>query len=260
MSRIKTRIKTITLEEERIYQGNLILVNAKHPLRFIQKEGLVPVNSKFPDILLKNDAANILQVILEKVHCYDEIVPVSGFRSAQEQRQIYEDSLRDNGESFTRKFVALPGHSEHQTGLAIDLGIKKEEIDFIRPDFPYEGICQEFRKQAIRYGFIERYQSTKEQITGIAHEPWHFRYVGYPHSTIMNNNQLSLEEYVKFIKKYKYGKEHLITESDGMEIGVGYVPAKGKQTVITIPEKSVCQVSGNNVDGFIITLWRDRNE
>jgi D-alanyl-D-alanine dipeptidase/carboxypeptidase len=76
----------------------------------------------------------------------------------------------------------------------------------------------------------------------------------------MDRNQLSLEEYVKFIKNYKYGKEHLQTEMEGIQIEVGYVPAKGKQTVIAIPKQSVCQVSGNNVDGFIITLWRDRNE
>lgn len=78
----------------------------------------------------------------------DSIVPVSGYRSLNEQMDIYNDSLKDNGEDFTRKYVALPKHSEHQTGLAIDLGLNKEKIDFIRPDFPYDGICGTFRRFA----------------------------------------------------------------------------------------------------------------
>ncbi len=253
-------MKTITLQKENIYKGNLILVNAMHPLRFFPEEGFIAADIKFPHILMKNDAANILSLILKKICSYDEIIPVSGYRSETEQRQIYADSLRDNGENFTRKFVALPGHSEHQTGLAIDLGLKKDIIDFIRPDFPYEGICQEFRKMAIRYGFVERYQRTKEKITGIAHEPWHFRYVGYPHSDIMNAHQLSLEEYVDYIKRFEYGREHLQREIHGKPMEVFYVPANGSKSTISIPEQSVYQVSGNNVDGFIITLWRSGNE
>ncbi len=253
-------MKTITLEEEKIYKGNLILVNAQHPLRLFHEEGFIPADINFPEILMKSDAANILQLILKKIRCYDEIIPVSGYRSVTEQRQIYADSLRDNGEGFTRKFVALPGHSEHQTGLAIDLGIKKDVIDFIRPEFPYDGICHEFRKAAIHYGFVERYQRMKERITGIAHEPWHFRYVGYPHSDIMNANALSLEEYIDFIKNFKYGKEHLRIETNGKQIEVFYVQSDTAKATISVPEQSVCQVSGNNVDGFIITLWRNRNE
>ncbi len=115
----------------------------------------------------------------------------------EEQTQIYEDSLRENGGEFTKKFVALPGCSEHQTGLAIDLGLCKEEIDFICPDFPYEGICQKFRQMAPDYGFVERYPAGKEKVTGIGHEPWHFRYVGRPHARIMTDRGLVLEEYLE---------------------------------------------------------------
>ena len=75
----------------------------------------------------------------------------------KEQQDIFKQSLKDNGRTFTQQFVALPGKSEHQTGLAIDLGLKKESIDFIRPDFPYIGICQQFREKSVPYGFIERY-------------------------------------------------------------------------------------------------------
>ncbi|MFT4145940.1 MAG: M15 family metallopeptidase [Mobilitalea sp.] len=253
-------MRTILLEQEKIYRGNLILVNANYPLRTFQDEGLIPADMRFPKIRIKVEAANLLQLILRKIHCYNEIVPVSGYRTVKEQRKIYTDSMHDNGESFTRKYVALPNHSEHQTGLAIDLGIKKEKIDFIRPDFPYEGICQEFRKAAAHYGFIERYQNSKEKITGIAHEPWHFRYVGYPHSEIMSTKGLSLEEYVDLIKEFQYGKEHLFRDHDGKQMEIFYVPCDAKGTEILVAEKSVYQVSGNNTDGFIVTLWRNNNE
>ena len=83
--------------------------------------------------------------------------------------------------------MALPGCSEHQTGLAIDLGKAAGYIDFIRPAFPYDGVCGRFRRLAARYGFIERYQRGKEEVTGISAEPWHFRYVGAPHAQLMES-------------------------------------------------------------------------
>ena len=166
-------MKQVIIEREKIYRGNLLLVNASYPLKNTEKErkkGLVPACVYFPAILLKRDAANILQMVLEKISPGSLIVPVSGYRTQKEQEDIYNGSLRDNGEEFTKKYVALPCHSEHQTGLAIDLGLYKEKIDFIRPDFPYTGICNKFRKAASAYGFIERYQKDKEDITGsIAH-------------------------------------------------------------------------------------------
>lgn len=125
----------------------------------------------------------------------------------EEQQSIFDSSLLENGEEFTRKFVALPGCSEHQTGLAIDLGLKQEEVDFICPEFPYTGICQKFRERAAAYGFIERYQKEKERITGISQEPWHFRYVGCPHAKIMEKYHLCLEEYSELLEQILYGKE-----------------------------------------------------
>jgi len=242
------------LNREKIYSGNLLLVNADHPLRSREVNGLSSVDMRFPGILLRRDAANILRLILKKISAGAKIVPVSGYRSSEEQTEIYENSLKENGREFTKKFVALPDRSEHQTGLAIDLGLKKEKIDFICPDFPYEGICETFREAAPEYGFIERYAKEKEQITGISHEPWHFRYVGYPHSEIMAEKGLSLEEYVDFIKAF--GEENKYCCRQG-EIEVYYVPASEEgDTEILISSRAVYQISGNNADGFIVTAWK----
>lgn len=249
-------MKTIELKKEEIYCGTLLLVNKNYPLRDNNVRGLIPADMRFPDILLKHDAANALQLIFEKISAGNTIVPVSGYRSLEEQTTIYQDSLKENGAIFTRKYVALPNHSEHQTGLAIDLGLNKKEIDFIRPDFPYNGICDAFRKTAPDYGFIQRYTKEKEQITGISHEPWHFRYVGYPHSKIIEKNGFSLEEYIEFIKECREDCKLVYQRAYGAEVEVYYIPANDDKTLLNISETQICQISGNNIDGFIVTAWR----
>lgn len=235
-------------------EGNLLLVNANFALHKEDKSDLVSATQSYSEILVKKNVAEALQQVFQKIGCEECIVPVSGYRSVEEQTQIYETSLGENGEEFTRQFVALPYHSEHQTGLAIDLGLKKEEIDFICPEFPYEGICNEFRETAINYGFIERYPKGKEHITGIAHEPWHFRYVGCPHSKIMSEKSMTLEEYLLFVKQFSQKHPYVWSDEKGNIAEIFYMGAE--ITDISIPDDCTCQISGNNMDGFVVTLWR----
>lgn len=251
-------MKSITLNKEKIHTGNLALINAQYPLRDTAVTDLAPADPSFPDILMRRNAANLLQLILDKISAKKAIVPVSGYRSFAEQKSIFDDSLKENGEEFTRKYVALPNHSEHQTGLAIDLGLNRSKIDFIRPGFPYKGICNEFRKAAPDYGFIQRYAKGKEEITGISHEPWHFRYVGYPHSKIIEENDFSLEEYILFIKSFREHNRYIYHGKDSTITEVYYVPAANNETEISFPDSSAFQISGNNIDGFIVTVWRNQ--
>ena len=170
---------------------DLALVNQIHPIRW-EPRTLVPVRGA---VLLEARAARALNLLMEDLNGWNFITAVSGWRSQEEQQELYVRSLLEHGEEFTRRFVALPGHSEHQTGLAIDLGLTRADLDFIRPYFPYDGICQQFRKQAAAYGFIERYPAGKDTVTDIAHEPWHFRYVGAPYAAIIERRRWTLEEY-----------------------------------------------------------------
>ena len=191
--------------------------------------------------------------------CKESIALVSGYRSEKEQTDIYESSLKENGAEFTAKFVALPNHSEHQTGLAIDLGLEKENIDFICPDFPYEGICEKFRAVAPQYGFIERYRKGKENITKIAPEPWHFRYVGFPHSAIISENNFALEEYIEYLKQFSANDTHLKYDNGKTHFEIFYIQAeKADNTKIMLPchtdgAAPAYEISGNNVDGFVVT-------
>ena len=175
----------------------LQFVSPDHPVELIPTDhDLIPAFKEFPDILMERYAAFALQALISKLHAHGKIVPVSGFRTQQEQQKIWDDTIKQEGLVYTQKYVAIPGCSEHQTGLAIDLALNKEKIDFICPSFPNEGICHQFQQLAPSYGFILRYPKGKEQITKIAWEPWHFRYVGTPHSQIISAHNLTFEEYL----------------------------------------------------------------
>ena len=255
-------MRTLNFDALNIYSGNLILVNKEHPITTRNNKyaaSLVSVDSSYPKVLLDYIAAKELSQIINYLNANNEIIPVSGFRTLSEQKQIYSDSVYENGAEFTEKYVALPGRSEHQTGLAIDLAENNGDYDFIRPHFPYSGICMQFRKKAIHYGFIERYPKGKEEITGIAHEPWHFRYVGYPHSEIMSMKNLTLEEYIKYLRNFSYKGKHLKFFNYEYTYEIFYISLSGIQKyTLSLPANTPYQISGNNIDGYIITLKRPK--
>lgn len=241
-------MKCIDSEKESIWNGYLILINPSNLLREINLD-LVPFSEKHKDIKLEKVANEHLQLALKEIAAGEEIVPVSGYRTEEEQINIFESSLKENGEEYTRKFVALPNASEHQTGLAIDLALNTGDIDFIAPSFPYDGICQKFREVAAKYGFIERYKDEKKDITKISKEEWHFRYVGYPHSKLIEDNDFCLEEYIEYLKKFTYPNNPLKYE----QYEIFYIPYKDD---LKINLDTDFLVSGNNVDGYILTIKR----
>ena len=155
----------IYLTKDGIYKGNLILVNEDILIHENAIPGLKAVNGS--DITLRYTAALHLETAMTEINGWSEITPVSGYRSLAEQQKIWDDSLNESGMEFTEKYVAKPAHSEHQTGLAIDLGVTRQHIDFIRPEFPNDGICGKFKAIAAKYGFILRYPLGKEHITKI---------------------------------------------------------------------------------------------
>ncbi len=246
----KKNMYCFSLKKEYIYQGNLILVNREHEIKEQIKEyNLKSFNDFYSDILLDYNANIELQNVLKEINAGNNIVPVSGYRSLKEQTDIYNQSLNENGIEFTKKYVAYPNCSEHQTGLAIDLGLNKENIDFIRPEFPHTGICDKFRIEAIKHGFIQRYEKEKEKITNISSEEWHFRYVGYPHSIIMYNNNFCLEEYIDYLKNFRLHNKTLNYEN----YEICYINMDEDIKEIEVNENESISISGNNVDGIIIT-------
>ena len=252
-------MKKRVLSRNDVYSGDLILVNASHPYRETAAVSLVSIANE-PSVLMERHAATLLAELMKTIRGWEQILPVSGWRSHLEQKAIWDDTLRESGEAFARKFVALPGHSEHETGLAIDLGLKDADLDVICPAFPYEGICESFRRHAADYGFIERYPAGKETITGIGHEPWHFRYVGVPHAWIMRDKGITLEEYIELLKAFPFDRQPLCYQNRHISFSISYLPeSRQEDTFFDMEEDLPYAVSGNNVDGFIITEWRQTN-
>lgn len=121
----------------------------------------------------------------------------SAYRSHEMQEKIYVQNIKDYGIEHTNTYVAKPGYSEHETGLAVDICINDNgtwKIEFEIPNNVYEILHQ----TCYNFGFILRYPKTKEDITKYSYEPWHFRYIGNNKVAkyIMENN-LCLEEYLE---------------------------------------------------------------
>ena len=120
-------------------------------------------------------------------------IVVSGYRTAKRQQSIMDDKIKDfckegytqeQAAELTGQWVALPGYSEHQLGLAVDINGSVFEI--------YSWL----KENSYKYGFIHRYPEEKAAITGISGERWHYRYVGVEAATLMYEQGICLEEYV----------------------------------------------------------------
>ena len=122
------------------------------------------------------------------------IIPVSGYRPQTEQQAIWDDTRAREGDAFTRQYVALPGCSEHQTGLALDIVAAGYQI----LDEEQEDTAEQkwLMENSWKYGFILRYPSEKSDITGIGYEPWHYRYVGKAAAADIYRTGVCLEEYL----------------------------------------------------------------
>ncbi len=129
----------------------------------------------------------------------DGIYPVvrEGYRTAEEQEEIFnkkvqayinEGYFRVRAERLAKEWVALPGTSEHQLGIAVDINADKTHST---NDEVYEWLAE----NAYKYGFILRYPQGKGEITGTGYEPWHYRYVGVEIAEEIFDNQICLEEY-----------------------------------------------------------------
>lgn len=121
---------------------------------------------------------------------------VSGFRSYSYQANLYKNYVARSGQAEADRFSARPGHSEHQTGLAMDLNSASSSFAGTK-----EAIW--LANNSYRFGFIVRYPKGKESITGYMYEPWHMRYLGIENAAKVYASGLCLEEYLKIDSKYK---------------------------------------------------------
>ena len=178
---------------------NLTLVNSTHA---VPEDWVVPeftelrngqrVDSRiYPELQAMFDAARAAgrtPLVISSYRTYDDQknMLVKKYRKFKEQGYSHEDAQIE-----ALKWAAYPGYSEHQLGLAIDVGTSNSE------KCSKDRVWSWLKEHCAEYGFIWRYSEEKSAITGIANEPWHFRYVGVEAATYIMENNLCLEEYVE---------------------------------------------------------------
>ncbi len=267
----------ITVTEKEMHMGDLILVNHAYPYAFADEE----VNEIVKVFEHKNEnyvvRDNTIQLRKSTIDIFNgmmkDMFEATGFgflqvnsayRSYEDQVSTYEYYKETNGEEYAKKYVANPGNSEHHTGLALDLNVNRNgAISYVESDED----CAWFRDHCTDYGFVLRYTPEKMYITGISGETWHYRYVGVPHAEIMTDMDLCLEEYTDYIKGftqdtlvlyYNEGTMSKVEYDPEFEDGymIYYVPSAGEKTVIEVPNFCEYKISGNNVDGYVVTAQK----
>lgn len=236
----------LAITPDQVYRGNLLLVNREYA---VHAEGVAPdiiKLSEHPELRegygLMDQSIRLSKEVAER---FGEMVKAaagdgvsqflisSGYRSKKEQEQLFEQKGSD---------YALPaGNSEHNIGFSLDIGSAGQEMSRA-PEGRW------LREHAAEYGFILRYPEDKTEITGIEYEPWHFRYVGLPHSLIMQEQHWTLEEYLDVLKE----RQSYSATVGGQTYTITYHAVSGN-TVIPVPADRGYELSGDNRDGVILT-------
>lgn len=185
-----------------VYESDMILINKEYglPKDYVPSD-LVEANVTFAQGVaqskkqMRADAAKALEAMFNAALADGvELLGISGYRSYYTQRNIYERRLKEAGEEHVSRYNAKPGHSEHQTGLAMDVGCPGY-VD-LTERFAKTPAYRWLQKNAHLYGFIIRYTEYGEEETGYAFEPWHVRYVGEEATAIWESG-MTLEVYVE---------------------------------------------------------------
>lgn len=249
------------------YKGDLILVNEDYQyfggdeelVSIIEKNNekeiyffsaLADPKTDEEDDLILSSVYDPMEIMIEdfyNLYYNDTLIIYGSYRSADRQQQILDEKGPE--------IAAKPGHSEHETGYAFDFS-ETENYEYQGTgDFAW------LNENCYKYGFIVRYSEEKKDITKIAAEPWHFRYVGIPHAYYIMKSDLCLEEYIDLIReKYPYEGEHLtFTDDENRSFEVYFVPSDdgSEKTTVPVPSGKEYSISGNNIDGFIVTVYED---
>ncbi|MGO0061748.1 D-alanyl-D-alanine carboxypeptidase family protein [Brevibacillus fluminis] len=184
-----------------------VLVNKQNalPASYIPSD-LVTLNIPFsfsgksPKKMLRKEAAEALESLVaqaerEKI----KLVGVSGYRPYHLQEAIFASNVKAEGFTEANRTSAIPGQSEHQTGLSIDISspvVKNQLTEKLGETAEGKWLAQ----NAYQFGFVIRYPQDKEKVTGYSYEPWHIRYVGKDMAKVLHEKNLTLEEYYQTVQ------------------------------------------------------------
>jgi zinc D-Ala-D-Ala carboxypeptidase len=198
--------------------GQKIILNPENKMALVNKqfglpETFLPIdlvrpnvsfsfgNQKLDKSLMRKEAAVALEKMFQEAKKNGiELFAVSGYRSYDYQNSLFQAEVDKVGWDKAVEAVAVPGQSEHQTGLAMDISSRGENM-LLTAEFGKSKEGKWLTDNAHRFGFILRYPKGKESITGYQYESWHFRYIGINAATIIFENKWTLEEYFQIVKK-----------------------------------------------------------
>lgn len=232
----------INIKEPNKYEGNLVLVNYKYSLdkNFVPPD-LINIYEKRTEDKVSFPIMNVDIEVSERLyHACNELLKIahengekkfvvnSGYRSFDEQQYMFDNQT---AKERYKKIVSNAGHSEHQLGLSVDIG----------------NTGRYTRAFCWKAGLILRYKKDKRDVTRIAYEPWHYRYVGRPHAEIIMKENLALEEYPDWLKEKGI---YRLNAEDGKYLLMYAFPEDG---VIKAPEEFTGCTAEYCGDGVVLT-------
>lgn len=197
-----------TVKEE---DGTAVVTNAEADTVVVNKKRSLPIGYVPGDLVepevpfsfegphekrqMRKEAADALEKLFAGAQKDGiELRAVSGYRSYKRQVSIFNNNVKTKGQAYATQVSAVPGTSEHQTGLAIDVS-SPSVGNALEQTFGASKEGEWLAKHAPEYGFIIRYMKGKEDVTGYVYEPWHIRYVGEDIAEDVTKQGLTLEEY-----------------------------------------------------------------
>lgn len=256
---------TVTVNNSESRRGYLILVNYDHEYSFSGEDivDLYGNENKSSSYGLANSSISCDSSILPYLNAMIDdyytatgdagTVINSGHRTYEEQETLLNARIESVGEEEAYAYVSIPGYSEHHTGYALDITSLSEERN-----------VSWLPENCVRYGFILRYPADKIEMTHIAYESWHYRYVGEPHAEIITALGLAMEEYITQITEYTYDNPYYYPNVESPEYMIYRVAidedSASEVTELKLPDLNMDgeadenTVSGDNSGGFIVTV------
>lgn len=235
----------LTLLASEVYSGSLVLVDDSHGWR---GEGNLVAFSEL-DYAHFRLPSRSLQI--SRTMSKDLIAMFKDFYSATSLGNVMIYATTNTPTALAYQ-LSIP---ERATGLTMDLAVWDETTQTHSP-FKPEGNYAWLQSHCAEYGFVQRYTADKTDVTGVAAQNWHYRYVGVPHAMYMTEQNLCLEEYLALLKESHGADAPLTITAGSRAYTVYYLPAAedGGMLEVTVPKDVPITVSGDNMGGYIITI------
>ena len=281
-------MKTLQKTTADVAVGSLLLINAEHEYVFPERtpSTLVNIFDNRPYVTLESggktraykvrngnqvldrlalEALNRMMEAFYNEYKVTDMLVTWAHRTLAEQQDLYNLYVADYPgysdaqiKQLLTSQVDTPGYSEHHLGTGVDLKLYSDSgVTYTLDDEP--GYFSWLKENCWRYGFIHRYPTEKASVTGVSYDPYHFRYVDIPHAYYMHENGLCLEEYLQELATTTSpnGKHLTVTVDGGDTYEIYYVKASGNTVDIPVPADYPYAVSGDNQNGFIVTVTMD---